>query len=60
MPIRMPATPDGTLRATFDDWIWRLDDRVMVNRAYVTKWGIEIGTLSIFFRREEPLPPGEG
>jgi len=33
---------------------------VRVNRAEVTKWGIEIGTLSIFFRREEPLPPGEG
>jgi len=48
-------TPDGTLRATFDDWIWRIDDRVMVNRAYVTKWGIEIGTLSIFFRRETPV-----
>jgi len=51
-------TPDGPLRASFDDWLWRLDDRVMVNRAYVTKYGIEIGQLSIFFRREEPLPPG--
>lgn len=48
-------TPDGELRATFDDWLWRIDDRVMVNRAYVTKWGIEIGTLSIFFRRETPV-----
>ena len=48
-------TPDGTLRATFDDWMWLLDDRVMVNRAYVSKWGVEIGQLSIFFRRDEPL-----
>lgn len=48
-------TPDGTLRASFDDWLWRIDDRVMVNRAYVTKWGVEIGTLSIFFRRETPV-----
>jgi len=48
-------TPDGPLRATFDDWIWRLDDRVLVNRAYVTKYGIEIGQLSIFFRRDEPV-----
>lgn len=51
-------TPDGTLRATFDDWMWRIDDRVMVNRAYVTKYGIEIGTLSIFFRRETALEGG--
>jgi len=51
-------TPDGTLRASFDDWLWRLDDRVIVNRAYVSKYGVEIGTLSIFFRRETPLDAG--
>ncbi|MEM1346526.1 MAG: DUF3833 domain-containing protein [Pseudomonadota bacterium] len=50
-------TPDGPLRASFDDWIWALDDRVLVNRAYVSKFGVEIGQLSIFFRREEPLAP---
>jgi hypothetical protein len=48
-------TPDGELRASFDDWLWQMDDRVMINRAYVTKYGVEIGQLSIFFRREEPL-----
>ena len=48
-------TPDGELRASFDDWLWQVDDEVMINRAYVTKWGIDIGTLSIFFRRETPL-----
>lgn len=48
-------TPDGTLRATFDDWLWQIDDQVMINRAYVTKFGVEIGTLSIFFQRDTPL-----
>ncbi|MEM7057321.1 MAG: DUF3833 domain-containing protein [Pseudomonadota bacterium] len=48
-------TPDGPLRATFDDWLWQIDDQVMINRAYVTKFGIEIGQLSIFFRRENPV-----
>ena len=48
-------TPDGPLRANFDDWLWQIDDHVMINRAYVTKFGIEIGQLSIFFRRETPL-----
>jgi len=48
-------TPDGALRVSFDDWLWQMDDRVMINRAYVTKYGLEIGQLSIYFRREEPL-----
>jgi hypothetical protein len=51
-------TPDGTLRATFDDWMWQIDDQVMINRAYVTKFGIEIGQLSISFRRETPVGSG--
>ncbi|MEM9784030.1 MAG: DUF3833 family protein, partial [Pseudomonadota bacterium] len=48
-------TPSGPLRASFDDWIWRLDDQVAINRAYVYKFGIEIGQLSIVLRRETPL-----
>ena len=48
-------TPDGVLRASFDDWLWQVDDQVMINRAYVSKYGVEIGQLSIFFRRETPL-----
>ena len=48
-------TPDGVLRASFDDWLWQVDDQVMINRAYVSKFGVEIGQLSIFFRRETPL-----
>ncbi|MEM9145231.1 MAG: DUF3833 domain-containing protein [Pseudomonadota bacterium] len=48
-------TPDGPLRVSFDDWLWKLDDQVIVNRASVLKYGVEIGTLSIFFRREVPL-----
>lgn len=51
-------TPDGTLRASFDDWIWQLDENTAINRAYVSKFGIEIGQLSIVFRREEPLTEG--
>ena len=48
-------TPDGTLRADFEDWLWRIDDRVMINRAYVSKYGFEIGQLSIVFTRETPV-----
>ncbi len=48
-------TPDGTLRASFDDWLWKMDDQVMINRAYVSKFGVEIGQLVIVFRRETPV-----
>lgn len=49
------ATPDGTMRASFDDWLWQLDDEVIINKAYVSRYGITIGELMIFFRRETPL-----
>lgn len=48
-------TPDGPLRVSFDDWMWKLDDQVLLNRASVQKFGVEIGTLSIVFRRETPV-----
>lgn len=46
-------TGDGkTLRLTFDDWMWRLDEDVIINRARVSKFGITVGEVLIFFRRE--------
>jgi hypothetical protein len=52
--IDLPV-PDGVLRANFDDWMWQLDEQVLINRAYVSKYGVEIGQLSITFRRDTPL-----
>jgi hypothetical protein len=46
------ATPDGPLRVSIEDWIWRIDEGVALNRAYVERFGIEIGELIIAFRRE--------
>ena len=51
------ATPDGTQRFSLEDWLWQIDDRVMINKAYVSKFGVTVGELIITFRREEPLPP---
>jgi hypothetical protein len=42
---------DGTLRATFDDWMWRLDERRVLNRAYMSRFGVFIGEVIIFFER---------
>lgn len=45
--------PSGnTLTVSFDDWMWLQDKQVLINRAYVSKFGVEIGTVSIFFRRK--------
>jgi hypothetical protein len=42
---------DDTLRATFDDWMWRLDDDRLLNRAYMSRFGVAIGEVIIFFER---------
>ena len=48
--IDLPV-PDGTLRVTFDDWMWRLDERRVLNRAYMSKLGVPIGEVIIFFEK---------
>ena len=35
----------------FDDWIYRQHEDVAINRAYVSKFGIEIGSVTIVFFR---------
>lgn len=36
---------------SFDDWMFRQDETVVINRANVRKWGIHIGTATICFAR---------
>jgi hypothetical protein len=47
------ATPDGPLRVSIEDWIWRIDETTALNRAYVERFGVEIGELLIAFRKTE-------
>jgi len=44
-------TSGSTLRVRFDDWIYRQDEHVAINRAYVKKYGIEIGSVTLVFLR---------
>lgn len=39
----------------FDDWMFRQDENVVINRAEVSKWGLKIGTATIFFHRENAV-----
>ena len=49
---------DGTIRVRFDDWMFLQDDGVLLNKAIVTKWGIEVGTAFITFRRVDDRAEG--
>ena len=49
--IDLPV-PDGTLRVTFDDWMWQLSETSVLNRAYMTKYGADIGEVIIFFEKQ--------
>lgn len=41
------------LRVRFNDWIYQQDDHVAINRAYVSKFGVEIGSVTLVFMRGE-------
>ena len=36
-------------RVTFDDWMFLQAGDALINRASVSKWGIEIGSITLFF-----------
>lgn len=46
--IDLPV-PDGTLRVDFNDWFWKLSDTRVYNRAYMKKYGVDIGEVQITF-----------
>jgi hypothetical protein len=51
--LPVPAA-DGTvetLRVTFDDWMWLLSDDRLLNRAYIKRYGVDIGDVIISFER---------
>jgi hypothetical protein len=35
----------------FDDWMFLIDDKVMLNRATMTFWGFRVGEVFISFNR---------
>ena len=42
---------DSTWRLAFDDWMFLQSDGVLINRARMKRFGFEIGTVILFFRR---------
>jgi hypothetical protein len=40
---------DKIYHVNFDDWMFLMDDKVMMNRSYMSKWGIDLGEVTLTF-----------
>ena len=40
------------IKITFDDWIFMQDERVAINRAKMTKFGIKVAELTVMFLKD--------
>ncbi len=40
------------IKITFDDWIFKQDDKVAINRAVMTKFGFKVAELTVFFVKD--------
>jgi len=43
---------DSVWNVGFNDWMFLMEDDVLINRAYVTRYGIEIGQVTIAFNKK--------
>jgi len=50
--LRQPVG-ETTYDLDFDDWMVLIDDSTLINRARVSKFGVEVGQVTLFFRNRE-------
>ena len=43
---------DNTYRITFDDWMFLMNDGVLINRSYLKKFGITVAELTLFMKKQ--------
>lgn len=57
--LRVPVG-DTTYDLTMDDWMYLVDDRILINKTKMKKFGFQVGELTIFFRKlkEGETPDG--
>lgn len=51
LPIPSADGETETMRVSFDDWMWLLADDRLLNLAYVKRYGLDIGTVTISFEK---------
>ena len=42
---------NSTINLDFDDWMLLIDDKVMLNRAVFSKWGVRMGEVTLSFSK---------
>ena len=55
----MLALPvDGTVyHVDFEDWMFLVDDKVMLNRAVMSKFGVGLGAVTLSFSKRAQVAP---
>ncbi len=51
LPVPAADGSATTTRVSFDDWMWLLSEDRIFNRAYMKKYGVDIGDVSISFEK---------
>jgi hypothetical protein len=46
------AVDDTTYRLSLDDWMWQMNDGVLINRSYLKKFGITVAELTLFMQKQ--------
>jgi hypothetical protein len=49
--LRLPVD-DKVYDVQFDDWMWLIDDRVMLNKAVMSKFGFRLGEVTLAFTKK--------
>jgi hypothetical protein len=40
------------VRVTFDDWLYQMDNKVVINRSIITKWGFRVGEVILVITKK--------
>ena len=51
LPVPSADGTAKTMRVSFDDWMWLQDEKHLFNRAYMKRWGVDVGDVSISFEK---------
>lgn len=53
----LQLTVDGTeYDVKFDDWMYQVSEREIINRSKIVKWGFEVGEVILSIRKLDPKP----
>ncbi len=42
---------NSTYKVRFDDWMWQMNDGIIINRSYIKKFGITVAELTLFMKK---------